>query len=537
MIKSILKKLFLLPETAYLLLYAFAYFPILFNRGIYGDDWYLVGTSKEILELIFSERFNRGGFFFSFIHNLILSTNQGAWIYRAFTFVAYGLAALFLNSILRRVKEIDPHSRFFITVFFAIFPVNFARIAMMCFPYTLCYLIFYASFWALAKYLENKIFVYRILAILGFFISFTTRSFLVFYLTVFFYIIYYHQRELKNVNGFIRILTRYADFIFLPIVFWIIHILYCRPVELYQRYNYVSLKRVIFGFVASPTAYYYSFFNVIDVVFRDVIFVALRNFPFSFFSIILLAYLFIAKSKKIQFSRFLTDKWLLILGAGIFFIAVYPYYVVFAFPRLEFWASRNQLLVPLGASLMLFYGIKLLSLKLKLKNELILALYFTFITAFIAFDIKMGLDCQRDWYKQLSIIEEIKNSAIFSKNTTFLFNDQAADLNASNRKYEFYDYCGIIKYALGGETRFGISYKPAADYKKWKKLFTARYKLKDYVCSKPQYLITIKHGPYILNYPNTIKLMAAFYFKPQKFNEKIKNIVKLEYLSLLEAGG
>ena len=520
------KKISQSPEIMAFLLYSCSHFFILLNNGVYWDGWVLYESKKEVVQNIYKQILNHAGFVASSIHNLILSAKQSVTLYHILTFVIYGLAIFFLGGILRKIKEIDKLSRFFILTFFAIFPLNMARISIINFSYCICYLVFYASFFILTEYLNNKNIIYRILSLLGFFFSFLTNSLLFFYLTIFFYIFYHHRNEVKKADDVIRVMLKYIDFIMLPVVFWSIRNGYFQPTGFQKYRNSITASRIVRGFGLSLISYFYSFFDIIYVSFRSMTFIVL--------AFILAASSFIAKLKKTTSYNLLTDTKLFTTGVVFFYIAILPYCVVSKLPQLKDWHSRHQLLIPLGASLMLFYGIKLLSNLLKLKKELTLVLFVTFVAAFIFYNNKIYLDYQRDWYKQLSVMDKMKNSAIFYKNTSFLFKDETKDLDAMNRRYRFYEYTGMMKHVFGDEKRFGIDHKfvMPKDLNDVKGYFCAAYSLKDYVYSKPQYLITIRHGTYNLNYRSTLKLIFASYFMSKKFNDIIKNIVDIEYSPL-----
>ena len=107
---------------------------ILLNNGIYWDDWVLYNVDKDLIINHFSQT---GLPWVGYIHSFLLSFKNSLFLYRSIVFLLYLLSALFLNSILKNIREIDDTSRLLLVFFFAIFPVNSARISLITIPYTL----------------------------------------------------------------------------------------------------------------------------------------------------------------------------------------------------------------------------------------------------------------------------------------------------------------------------------------------------------------------------------------------------------------
>jgi len=67
----------------------------------------------------------------------------GPWIYKVLTFVLMFASGLLLNLILKRHANIATETRFYIILLFLVLPFNIARVALIDFPYTLCYFLFF----------------------------------------------------------------------------------------------------------------------------------------------------------------------------------------------------------------------------------------------------------------------------------------------------------------------------------------------------------------------------------------------------------
>jgi hypothetical protein len=144
------------------------------------------------------------------------------------------------------------------------------------------------------------------------------------------------------------------------------------------------------------------------------------------------------------------DGWFLVFGLLAFVAGVFPYLAVGKIPAAAEWDSRHQLLTPLGASFMLVYLARLL-LALRQQNA-VLALV---ATLFVADNARVWADFQRDWYKQVAVMENLKAMPEVQQGKRFVFEDRARDLDANHRRYRDYEYTGLLQMAFGERTREG----------------------------------------------------------------------------------
>jgi len=149
------------------------------------------------------------------------------------------------------------------------------------------------------------------------------------------------------------------------------------------------------------------------------------------------------------------------------------------------------------------------------------------------------LDCQKDDYKQLSLMEHFKSSEVMKNNTAFLFVDEARNLNARYRTYFFYEYLGMMVHVFNDETRFGSEPLPYSLANISNYQYLKRFKNRDYVERSPQYVVIIEKGSYDIDYGeyyaslshliNLFRLMLDERFDRDRFNQNIRNVVKLDY--------
>lgn len=502
--------------------YFFAFGLILFNKGIFWDDWVLYNTDKKIIINTFRQM---GIVWIGYFYAYVLFLKKAILFHRILVFSAYFFSILLLNSILKTIKQIDNSSRFFIVLFFALFPLNNARIALITSLYTICYFTFFLAFWLLSRYLSKKQILLRIVSLIFFFISFSTNSFLVFYALPLLYILYSEVKNITCLKDFLKKILEYLDFIILPLAFWLIKNTYFKPYGLYINYNQITLnflKKIPVNLVKT---FYFSFSAIID-----------NSFQFFFsnpFLVLIVSILIFQILKFKQMGKFGSKNVnIKILFAGIFAFTAgtIPYLAVGKIPNNYDWTSRYQFLLALGASLIFFAIINLILSELKSNSIIKIFIFSLFVVLFLNQNIQNYLSWQIDWYKQLSLIENFKDNKIIINNTTFLFEDNTVDLNANKRLYRFYEYTGLMKYAFGEEKRFGCGidkFDGSTDIDN-----KAYYNLKDYKPISPQYKIFIDYGLIKINNINVIKFMVWEIFEPKKFNDVIKNIIKLSFVKV-----
>ena len=219
------------------------------------------------------------------------------------------------------------------------------------------------------------------------------------------------------------------------------------------------------------------------------------------------------------------------LGFLMFFMAVFPYAVVGKIPFLEDWESRHQLLIPLGASFILVYGVRLVIKNVTVRDFL----YTFFILIFLFSNISNYIAFQKDWYKQLSLMENFRNSKEMINNNTFLFDDKTLELNANDRSYRFYEYAGLMKEAFEEETRFGDNLNHqsiALTYNELKPFLSEPYNIANYVPGNAEYIVVIEHGNNLLGINNLIKLGYQEIFNQNEFKKNIKNIINLRFVKI-----
>jgi hypothetical protein len=513
------------------LVYTLAHGLMLFNRGMYWDDWVLYNMDKVLIIDMFKQA---GVFWVGYLHMLV--SGGGVTAYRVVSFTSYLLAAWCLYAVLKELN-VDRYSRLFVVIFFAIYPVNNGRIAMINMPSAICYALFFGGFLMTALSVQRRSYWRRIAALAMLFASFSLNSLLVFYLIVIFYIMYRERPVPMSILGWLRLLPRYADYLLLPILFWIVKVTYMVPQELYAGYNQVKTDGLKHAITETFRIFDTSFLAVVDksvgCEFFSPLFVKISSIwwflPFACAALAVVVMFLCKKYLKIVDRQTYETLWIFLLGAFVLYLAAFPYVVVGSIPELGDWASRHQVLIPFGASVMLVYGVKLLNRHW----GFLFPIYLLFMLLFIHTTVIDQISFRRDWYKQLSIMENMRKSSVILNNTSFLFRDDTRYMNFNSRIYRFYEYTGLMKEVFKNERRFGVesvTYTGSiqGNIQGYKECLTAAYNMGDFIPQEPDTLIIISHGATRLGITDVLKLMWWERSDKEKFFRAIFGIVRLE---------
>lgn len=504
--------------------YTFSFLFILINPGIFWDDWILYNIDSIDVTEMFKQS---GSIWGSIFHNSLLSTSAPIIFYRLISFFSFLLSAIFLDKILKTIKEIYNVDRLYVVILFAIFPVNAARIALIDVPYALFHLLFFLAFYLLKKYLFNNKIIFRISSLILFFLSFATQSLLFFYLIVLAYLFYTQKFRFVNISKFV---INNLDFIILPILFKVIKQTFFHPYGLYEGYNLLTLSKIISAISNTFSAFNISFWQVVTNT------ISINYLIITLFISIFVIKLFypVIKLKKVGNNKY--DLIMLLLGIIFLYLGTFPYYAVGAIASNQDWLSRHQLLVPLGASFLVYYGIKLILLSMKINKSLFHHFFYIFIISlFVITNMNTYFDYIKDWYKQEAIINNFKHNEIIQNYTTFLINDKTDFLNANQRKYRFYEYAGMFKYIYGEEKRFAVNkdeYLQTNNIDTYRPFFNSLSTLAEYKISYPQCEILIQEGVNKFTINNTIKLFMLDKFNRKEFDNYINSFINIEIKTL-----
>ena len=380
----------------------------------------------------------------------------------------------------------------------------------------LCLFLFVIGSYFLVQYIINKKQLYHILSLILFFISFETQSFLSFY-SVPFILIIYHEKIYRNPLASFGKFRRYLSFVALPLGYWILKIKYLQPYGVNEGYMAIQMSQVLL----SPFHVLMSFYNNLVVPITSI---SVNNDSLMLFFVpLLLTALYSYRLLRRELTESYDHIWILFcLGLLSYFAAVFPYIAIGRWGvtyGLE-WLSRDQLIVPFAASLIILYGTKLLFRELELSKKTLALVLSLFIAICVFGDITNCLKFQRNWHKSLSLIEAFKTNDIIRNNKTFIVNDKTEYLNAILRqRWRDYEYNGMMRIAFGDASR----YVDSLHHFKAGLINLSPEKIRT-----PEYLITIKPTSHNIRLSGTLKTMLIGWFNNKKFSNRINNILTIE---------
>lgn len=457
-------------------------------NAIYWDDWTLFNQDSAS---IMSQFDMNKALIAGYIHIYLFSYENTILIYRILTFFAFFVSALFLMKILKNLSFLDNTSIFYIILIYLLSPVNSAKIALINTPYILFLLIFFLAFYLLTRYLKKEGSLYYRLIILGlFFFSFLVNSLLVFYAIVLLYLAYTLYDKYTSQTFiqqlftlFKKFLKKYLDFFLLPIVFFLYKTIYLVPEGLYANYNKItiSLKSLLKMIYLLVKSFYTSLIEPIWVS----LLTSLWFFPLFLLAFFLM-YRLLSRYCIPQYKT--RDNIILVgLGFGIFFLAVFPYTAVGKLPQLIGMESRHQLLVPLGFALIVYFSTIYI---FNNRQDIITRMLHLLIAIFVIQNLYYGYRNHLDWFYQVGIEENIKDSKILREHTTFIVNN---DLNnysllSNKRHMGFYEQNGRMKKVFGDDSRLMVeNEKEIEKFKKYKNY--KQYNFSSWRYEKPIYLV------------------------------------------------
>jgi hypothetical protein len=425
---------------------------LLIPNAIYWDDWVLYRSSPETI----LDTFRQAGAIVGWTGYLHLGLlHLGPWSYKILTFILMLASGLLLDVILNRNGVLGRESRFLVVLLFLVLPFNLARVALIDFPYTLCHFLFFLAWYAIDRH--------RIAALLLFFLSFNTNSLLVFYSLPILDLMYRHG-HFRTLREMLLFLPAKVDFIVLPFLYFAIKSIYFVPYGFYEGYRQGFNVNYIYPAMLGQ--------------FREV--ATIRINPGLLLLLVPMVFLFVKRKgeiiRKLENVAPVSKLYLLLLGMLAFFLAGLPYWVLGYEPTFLEWTSRHQLLMPLGAALIIF---SILTSLRAVASDLLISVV---IAGSLSFGIEAYYRFLVDWHKQLAIIEFAESSDIVRGASVIIVRDSAEELNAIARTYRFYEWNGLFERAYGDQKRFGINLQDVATYKSGQldRFFSSHYKAHDH---------------------------------------------------------
>ncbi|MDQ7057298.1 MAG: hypothetical protein Q9N62_02095 [Ghiorsea sp.] len=172
------------------------------------------------------------------------------------------------------------------------------------------------------------------------------------------------------------------------------------------------------------------------------------------------------------------------------YLAAFPYVVVGKTLSFLDWESRDQILLPLGFSLLLFVIVRLVAKLFGEKTGLILVV--AIVSLFIVKNGEVYYSYLLGNIKQQALIEEFKSNDLIRSNTSFFVSDRTQELNTLNRVYRFYEWTGLLRKTFGDQKRFAVNierYQNKGYYEKY--TYDSGYNIEGHNLNFPSHVINI----------------------------------------------
>ena len=422
------------------LAYALSWGLLLVNRGIYWDDWSLVGLPKESVIRVFSEL---GMPWIGAQFVAVLAMPLSGLVTHVLVFIAYLLSALLFHAILRRTPGLRPLDALVAALTVVVLPVNYARIALIDLTYGLSLLAFLAATWILVRYVKDGGLARRVAALALFFCSFTTASLLVFYAVPILLGAYLVRRAGKVPLRTFAV--RHLDFLALPILYWVLKGAFLIPSGTYAGYNAItprSLTQVPRLLLSVPG-------DVLgEPLLRAINVAGLLGAAVG----IATAWWLLRRSREDETGDVIPATVLAMVGVIVVFLGTVPYLAVGKVPEIWDWSSRHQLLVPFGVGLLAAAAVRPVRGHGPAGAALGLGVGLLLGISAVA-NAQTLFAYQQDWFKQTALVAAARQIPEVRTARHITVDNTTTDVGDLRRVYRFYEYNAMFARALGNETR------------------------------------------------------------------------------------
>lgn len=423
------------------LAYALSWGLLVVNRGLYWDDWTLVGLSPAALMHGASEI---GMPWLGYLSIALFAMPQPGLLSHILVFGAYLLSTLALHAVLCRLPGLSRMDALVAALTFALLPVNYARIALVDLSYGLSLLAFLGATWLLIRYVEDGGRGRRLAALGLFACSFSTASLLVLYVVP---LVAAALVARTSARVPLRSLVlRHPDFVALPVAFWVLKSALFTPGGVYEGYNALTLQ----GLAQVPRA----LLSVPDQVLFEPLYRAVTVAGLAGVAIGAMAAIWLLRRSRVAESdSFVSAPALALIGAVVLGLGVFPYLAVGRTPIIWDWSSRHQLLVPLGAGLLAAAaarGVKGAGRAGRAAGAVAVGLL---LGMSAVADAGTLITYQADWFKQQALIEAARTLPEVRGARHIRVVNSATAFDALSRTYRFYEYNALFSEALGDTSR------------------------------------------------------------------------------------
>jgi hypothetical protein len=506
---------------------------IFLNDGLFVDDWLIYSDLMEKrwdnVQVMFAEA---GVPTTTYIHWAMGYFGNIIFAYRLLDLVSILLSALLIYRIcfvLGWFSRVEALLIALISMTYPAMQVSFELIIVPSYLYLCLFLL--AVYLALLSEGATGAARYacRALSVIGFLLSFSLHSLLVYYFGFLLLLFLFTARPPKLslkaiVKGF---LFPRLDFVLLPFVFWFLKEYLFPRSGLYASYNQFNLTP---GSLVYTTLYSLKY-AIIGQLFDSL--KAIIEHPvlaLLLLTVIQLIYpLFKNGSTKPSAgsanSHVMIGFGLVLLGLGMF-----PYVVVGLWPTQHGFSTRHALLVALPVAIIIVGLLRLIALAKRASfSRLIFTGVMLPVMAFTLATIDNHISWQARWIKDRSIILNLKLLEGARSKSVFWIDDPLP--KAGEDFYRFFEWSSMFKAAWGEESHVGFDQKfyPPDSLSTNRKYFSSRYNLSTLDPEGCQVLLKIRGGPLAASDQQLVSSYMFYRFlHPDQLDDYLRKVTALE---------
>ena len=444
---------------------------LLFNDGIYWDDWLTLGYLKNGDWQSLSEQTSEMGLPLLGYFQWSLKLLNIYAHYKVIAFLLIYTAAVLIYKTSINLCVLTGMESLLLAIIFIAFPAYQVSVLFCTLNYLFCLTLFYLAIYIYVKSLGGKrlglVWALRLAAAVIFFISFNLNSLLVFFYA--FLMLMFCNQKSRGAGLWVEELSSFIKanwlFIILPVAYWVLRATFTPPHGLYA--NYHSLNTSIWQiFYLSTSFIRVSLFGQLFSAISD-----LGDHVMIWLGVILVAnvtyvYLYQRRGKRnATLESWFNSKLAIatfVFGLITLICATFPYAAVGLSPEFTGFGTRHNVLISLPFAILMISVFRIYSQsygqlddisKIKFKrNQLLIicSLVFAFALScnhyYISWEARAIKD--RAFMHALQSNPQLKNYSIYWIDDKFL--------TSVANEYSYYEYSSMFKEVWGGESRIGL---------------------------------------------------------------------------------
>ena len=493
-------------------------------NGIYWDDFVIYNHNPEtILALIDQQQAGLRGIFAL----LMLHSGNQVFSFRIFLFFSELLIVILYFLSISRLKGFNEKEVFLTSLLIISLPFTSARVAITVIPFYLPLLLFWIGIYIFIRFYmdhtERKAIKYALY--ITFTASFSTNSLLVFYYGVLFLIFWSNSEKEARLQSFLKLLYMHKGFLLLPLLYYAAKIIGFVRWGLYAGYNALS--------VPEPGSIIVNTLTFFRETIKQTILLGWELYSKIFnklsidisIALILSGAVFLYNRAKFYSGQKAKER--MIIGIFLILCGAFPYLVLGKVPAYLHWHSRFQVLLPVGVSLFIYYGLSYVSKKLKLNRGLSGLIFVMLITLFISRKFYSDYRFLKENFYQAAVVEQFKKSDKIKYNTSFIVENFASFGFAYDRVLDFYEWNGLLRKAFSDSKRLMVSSQYSHDWDDIVKL--KNHRQYNFWQWKPGKTVKIRVLPaYNPGWKEKVKILYFYVTDDERYKELATDLVKVE---------